>query len=492
MNKKLLALLLALCLCLGCMPALADDVPVVTYLSDAGGTTADKDNMVLKAIEEAIGVKMDITQIPNADFAAKLNTMIASGTLPDVIQIPLTDAVQFQDADMLLPLNDLLAQHGSHIMAEVGDSLTAAPLNADGEIYGIISGKTGFLNNFMIRKDWLANVGMEVPTDLDSLYDVLYAFTYNDPDQNGENDTYGFMFSMANLRQLSHIFGAYHIAVDKYYELEDGTVTTYMKAPDYLNVIKYLRKLYQDGIISPDFVTYTNMNVLELLWSGRLGVLDFYGTGTVQNWYPGRYTFEVPKNPADLFTHTLIEGPTGLKGAYKEYPNLLNYMVITSTCENPEAAMKFIDFTYSEEGDELLNFGVEGVMWDWVDEEAGLYTRLGEYTDDTIHRVNGGYVYWDEGRIANNIELKVMRDYTREAQAHAWEHAFDYPVILSTLESEVEYGATLSEITKEALVQLITTEGDVEAEYAAFVERWNNEGGLALEAEATAAYQAQK
>ena len=59
------------------------------------------------------------------------------------------------------------------------------------------------------------------------------------------------------------------------------------------------------------------------------------------------------------------------------------------------------------------------------------------------------------------------------------------------LEASTEYGSTLSDITSEALAQLIVTTGDVEAEYNAFVERWNNEGGLEFEAEATAAYKAE-
>lgn len=65
-------------------------------------------------------------------------------------------------------------------------------------------------------------------------------------------------------------------------------------------------------------------------------------------------------------------------------------------------------------------------------------------------------------------------------------------MIYSALQSEIEYGTGLMEITREALAQLIVTTGDVEEEYNAFVERWNNEGGLEFEAEATAAWQAQQ
>jgi len=65
---------------------------------------------------------------------------------------------------------------------------------------------------------------------------------------------------------------------------------------------------------------------------------------------------------------------------------------------------------------------------------------------------------------------------------------FDWPNIETTLPADTEYGATLEQITIECLAQLIVTDGDVEAEYAAFVERWENEGGLVWEAQATEAY----
>lgn len=44
---------------------------------------------------------------------------------------------------------------------------------------------------WMIRQDWLDTLGLSMPTSMDELYDVLYAFTFSDPDQNGEDDTYG-------------------------------------------------------------------------------------------------------------------------------------------------------------------------------------------------------------------------------------------------------------------------------------------------------------
>ena len=95
-------------------------------------------------------------------------------------------------------------------------------------------------------------------------------------------------------------------------------------------------------------------------------------------------------------------------------------------------------------------------------------------------------VYKRQG--ADSIELRTMNALTQEAQAFDAQYAFDWPHLDTALEADSEYGSTLHEIVAEALAQLIVTTGDVEAEYAAFVERWENEGGLEWEEEATQAY----
>lgn len=130
-------------------------------------------------------------------------------------------------------------------------------------------------------------------------------------------------------------------------------------------------------------------------------------------------------------------------------------------------------------------------MYEWVDKVAGKYKRLGENADDAVHRSNGGFSYW-RTIPAMHTELRTMNQLTRDGQAFAVENAFDWPKIYTVTPAMVEYGATLDGITKEALAQLIVTAGDVDAEYAAFVERWNSEGGLEWEAQATAAYTEQQ
>lgn len=46
----------------------------------------------------------------------------------------------------------------------------------------------------IIRQDWLDNLGLEAPTTIDEFEEVIRAFTEDDPDGNGEKDTYGFTY----------------------------------------------------------------------------------------------------------------------------------------------------------------------------------------------------------------------------------------------------------------------------------------------------------
>ncbi len=489
--KRSLSVLLVLCLCAmlfsGMTAALADETPVLTIML-SGDNTPTENNSVLRAIEEKLGIKLNVISVPLADYTAKLNTLVASRTLPDVFQIDgdKIAAEDFRDQGMLLKLDELLAAKGESIMAEIGDVLHNSPVNQKDGVYAVFPASLDYASNLSIRTDWLSKLGLSMPTNLDELYEVLKAFTFNDPDGNGQNDTIGYVGSMAGMRTFEHIFGAYGICVDKPYQMEDGTVTTYMKAPLYLDAIKYLRKLYQEGILDPDFATIPLMSAFEKLWTGRVGAFDFQDVGTTNNWMPGRYT----ETPPPTFDFAIIAGPGGQGGPIKQYPRYTLSTVISSTTKYPEKAMELLNYLFSEEGDELTYLGVEGLHYAWADKAAGTYKKLDPYTDSATHRADGAFVYW-RGFPANNAELRTMNQLTRDGQALAREYGIAYPKIIKTLEADREYGSTLKDITMEAFAQLIVTTGDVDAEYQAFVSRWDEEGGLEYEAEATEAYAAQ-
>ena len=452
--------------------------PVAVTMLMSGDNTPSKENDVLMAVQERTGYIMDVTYIAPADYETKLSSMIASRTLPDIISYDIVDGKEFKENDMIIELKALLAEYGPNISATHNDLVTG--LNNADEVWGVPYGNV-YASNLSVRKDWLDNLGMEMPTDLDSLYDALYAFTYDDPNGSGENDTIGIGIQMNINKTYSHIFGAYGIPLDNI-QLADGTVTTYLRHENFVDAIMYIRKLYQEGLMESDFATIPVMDSFGKLWDGIYGMYDFQAVGTTNNWL-GRYTEET----LPVFDFAIISGPGGSGGCTQVYRSY--YWGITTMCENPEAAMQLADYLTSEEGDELLYLGVEGVHYNWVDKEAGTYEMIAPYDDSATHRNAGAFVYWSYfAPNDGNAEHRTLNAQTRYSIELSQENFVPDAHIYSPLQAQADYGGTLDDIVKEAISQLIVTNGDVQAEYDAFVARWLAEGGEEFEAEATAVY----
>ena len=494
--KRILSLALALALVVtlfaGMSFASADEAaPRIEWMMQGDNTVTD-DNLVVTELRNRTGVDIHFNYISSGDYNTKLNTLIAADTLPDIFSTGGQTAIDLRDAGKLLDYSGLLAENAPNIVATYQNGeLEAMAVNSDGGVYGLVGLGSQIIENLIIRKDWLANVGMEVPTTLDELYEVMKAFTLNDPDGNGQNDTYGFVGTGSSTAYYENIFAAYGIPMGQMILLEDGTVTTYMKHENYLKAVEYFRRLYQEGIMDPDFATLTSMETFERLWNGNCGMLGFRAVGITNNWYPGRYTFEVPENPEDIFAQVLLTSEvTGeTVGAVAEHVGTTGCAcAISAKCANPEAALKLIDYMYfTKEGQDLIYLGVDGVMFQWTDEANGKYERLGDYKDDTLHRAAGAFVY-GAGFTVDNAENRTLNACTREMQAKEKEVALDYVFIPVTLDSQAEYGTTLGALQWEAFCNLIVTTGDVQAEYEEFISRWEEEGGLELEEEATEWY----
>lgn len=473
-------------------PASADDRPTITWML-SNDNAVNSTNDVLEALEAKLGCNIEVICTTNEDYNSKLNTLIASGNIPDIYKV--TDSgilTQLKDGDALLNMEDLIDANAPDMKAYYGDRLYLSPYNKDG-IYVINSEAGMYMKNLAIRKDWLANVGLEVPTTTDELFEVMKAFTFNDPDGNGKNDTYGYAPWMTYTDPWQNILGAFGIPATNWTGLcllEDGTVTTFLKHPNFKTAMQFLRRLYAEGIMNPDFVTITQMQGFEQLWNGKVGILGFQSIGTSQNWYPSRYTWNVPKDPADQFAFAIING----HGSTIIYPTYTKAdAVINSKTKYPELCLQLINYVYfTPEGQELTYMGIEGKHFNWIDKETGSYEMIGEYTDQLKHRAAGATVYNASGGFtAENAETRLFNELTREAQENERAVGTDHPCITSVLDSVNEYNSTLLEIVKEAFASLIVSKGDWEAEYEDFLKRWNEEGGFELEVEATAAYKKQ-
>ena len=163
-------------------------------------------NPMTRLAEEKLGLKMETTLLGGdaSNYDTKLRLALTGDEdLPDVFPVYGTQMI----ADMIesgraKDITDDIEQYMPERLKEIYDQYPATfyPVTKDGRIYGIACSPHLTEGQVMIiRQDWLDNLGLEAPTNMDEFEAVIKAFTEDDPDGNGQKDTYGFTYSGSDL-----------------------------------------------------------------------------------------------------------------------------------------------------------------------------------------------------------------------------------------------------------------------------------------------------
>lgn len=271
----------------------------------------------VKKINEKFNVELKPQFVPYDEYANKLPVVMAAGDLPDMIGSEAVDAnfVKWAKQGAFLPLNDYIDKYPQlkAIPKYVWDAVTV-----DGKIYGIpnyFPAKYG--KKPIIRKDWLDNLNLKMPTNYDELKQVAIAFTKNDPDKNGKNDTIGLALAS------KIVYGApMGTAWDSswYYKNAAGQLIPGTISDGFKQQISFMRDLYQEGAISKDWAVSKIGDVRKDFFAGKYGIFyeqpyDISETRfkTLKQLQPGAELAVIPafKQPDGQ------QGFTGLPGFYE-------------------------------------------------------------------------------------------------------------------------------------------------------------------------------
>ncbi len=293
--------------------------------------------------------------LTNSNEEEAFNLMLSSGQLADIIgYVKSSDLEQLGRDGGLIPLNDLIDQYAPNIkrVMEEDDRFRQAAYSLDGNIYYIPKNQELLSAEYWwIRQDWLDKLGLEVPTTVDELHDVLYAFRNEDPNGNGIKDEVP-LFDRAGWKQPEEYLYLWDTSTTFY--PRDGKMTFEPLEENFKIGVTNLIKWYEEGILDPEFFT-RGASGRDTLLSGDLG-------GCTHDWVStGNYN----KTLADVipgFNMVPFTPPADHNGVVKErvsrYPGV--GWGISSMCEDPVTVIKFMDFFFSEEGDALVNWGIEG------------------------------------------------------------------------------------------------------------------------------------
>ena len=258
----------------------AEPMKITWLVYNQIGITPSNDSPVLKLIEERFNV--DIT-VPEVDIhtAEQWNLYWASGNTPDAAFMNNTAATVFKLADQGL-VRDIPAGYLDKYMPDwmkvidsiAGKDLATQQTSYKGKQYICPWASQQYPYIMAVRKDWMDNVGVtKLPTTPDELLELAKKFTFNDPDKDGKNNTYGIHGGgTKRYMRFGYLNTYYGIWPDSYY-LVNGKVTYTSTSDVYKESLKYLNSWYKAGVIDPEFAT-EDRTVQRKKWAeGKFGII---------------------------------------------------------------------------------------------------------------------------------------------------------------------------------------------------------------------------
>lgn len=286
------------------------------------------------------------------DAVQKTSMAIASGEIPDFMIVDRSQLALLAKTDLinkdLEPLWDAYASDTvkSWTTAEGPDAWES--LRYDGKIIGLpnIGGSVDQGEMIWIRKDWLDNLNLDIPTTMDELYDVMLAFKNNDPDGNGKDDTIGMTLhkdfftgpGTGDALGIFNSFGAYPkiwVPSADGSSIEYGSVTEGAK-----DALSWMARAYADGLIEQDFSSMDSNKAAEASVSGRSGVQ--WGAMWNHMW-PLQSTVD-NNNDAEWIAIPVLAAHEGETAQPQCNVGINQIFVISSKCEHPEAVIKLLNF----------------------------------------------------------------------------------------------------------------------------------------------------
>ncbi|WP_181376592.1 extracellular solute-binding protein [Paenibacillus agaridevorans] len=364
---------------------------------------ADGEDFVLQAIEEKFGVQVELLSAPSgAAYAAELEAKLLANDPPDMW------IEQSEDLGATLALYGVLADLGPYVSPasmpnyfkywvtenelkqyRIHNRFSRAPLPYDKNSY----------RSYYIRQDWLDALGLKLPSNYEEYIEVLHAFTYDDPDGNKLQDTYGFSVS-GNSNSLTTDWPEYglhglvypaYMSKDKLIDMESDLR---MQA-----VVEDILKVVDAGVVDRDWFLNAGSAHVEKAIKGKIGIVFGQTAEFALDANPGSlqslsraYNPEanwVPFNPLGREPLGTIPSP----GA----PFVFSKKVVDKAPVKAKQIIAILDWLGSEEGFLLTHYGLEGKH----------YTRSG----NTITLLNNSGPTVDSGDLD---WLSIWRFFTPE------------------------------------------------------------------------------
>ena len=362
----------------------ADDKSPITFeYFNADGKNGNWDNPVAKAITEATGVTLDVSYpvASQGDAKEDIALMIANDEYPDMIYAK-GSATDLYQAGALIDMTDLIEKYGPNIKKMYGAEMEKLKWSQDDPgiyqlSYAGVNQKT-LTTGGSCQIQWAAlkENDYKYPKTLDEYEKMIKSYLAAHPKTEDGLDMIGITMSASDWHWMITLGNPAGLIADAspdngQWIIDDEYNVHYKHVTDEeKEYFKWLCRMYNEGILDPNFATQTDDDYIAKVASGRVVAI------TDAEWHYSQCEATlVADGKAD---QTYVGLPVTLREDQVEKALLYQGTTvgwgigITKSCEDPVRAIKFLDYLCSDEGQILYHWGIEGENY-FLDDDGQPY-----------------------------------------------------------------------------------------------------------------------
>ena len=350
----------------------ADDKSPITFeYFNADGKNGNWDNPVAKAITEATGVTLDVSYpvASQGDAKEDVALMIANDEYPDMIYAK-GSATDLYQAGALIDMTDQIEKYGPNIKKMYGAEMEKLKWSQDDPgiyqlSYAGVNQKT-LTTGGSCQIQWAAlkENDYKYPKTLDEYEKMIKSYLAAHPKTEDGLDMIGITMSASDWHWMITLGNPAGLIADAspdngQWIIDDEYNVHYKHVTDEeKEYFKWLCRMYNEGILDPNFATQTDDDYIAKVASGRVVAI------TDAEWHYSQC--EATLVADGKVDQTYVGLPVTLREDQVEKALLYQGTTvgwgigITKSCEDPVRAIKFLDYLCSDEGQILYHWGIEG------------------------------------------------------------------------------------------------------------------------------------
>lgn len=392
---------------------------------------------------------VDITYKSGGDD--KLNSLIASGTLPDIISVDGGSPLNKELNKVAIPLDILAKQYDPYFLQHAADpSIVKFYSSADGHLYKYpnfaytkadYQAKDGLYGNeaFVVRKDLYEKIGspdMSTPQGFLAALEAVQKL--NEKDGNGKAVV---PFGIGAIGSDSVGTDAWLADFLGIPTVKDGKLYDRYTDPEFIKWMKVLSQANREGLLDPDATTQTDA-------SKKVSNGTYFAYAST-NLNGDAYLFPAWASSHASAAYEAINGPSSKDGS----PSVAlsggsiggwTRTYISKTCKNPEKAMELVTYLVSKQGQAANYFGREGTDYTMVNSKAVWNNAIKDVKNNHPDQFDAKYGFGSNFTLENGSYLSKLAGIDQYSTADQQIYAWTVPYLSDTQSATADMDANLT------------------------------------------------